>query len=107
MTLEALGLRAEIALCIAMLMLGAVMAMSSANAVKRVGGVVIAQIAALLAAGVLVGGDIVLVGAAMLAGTLTIGCALIVRLQERYGGVDMGELDAADTESEPREPGAT
>ncbi|MDX2274677.1 MAG: hypothetical protein NW206_04430 [Hyphomonadaceae bacterium] len=107
MSVEAFGLRAEIALSIAMLMLGAVMALTSGNAVKRVAGVLVAQIGAVLAAGVLLGGDILIVGVALMVATFAIAAALIVRAQERYHSVEMRDLDKADIESEPPEPSAS
>jgi hypothetical protein len=103
---EDVFLRVEIALCAAFLMLGAIMALTSANLVKRIAGLLIANIAAVLAAAVLTGGALLIVGVAVMAAALVIGSALIVRLQERYGGVEAAEQDAADSDSEPRESDA-
>jgi hypothetical protein len=100
---EAFVLRAELGLCFAVLMLGAVVALASANLVKRVAGVLIAGIGAVLAASVLTGGTLLIIGVAAMGATLMMGCALIVRLQERYGGVEGAEQDAADADAEPRE----
>ena len=104
----ALLLRAELTICVAVLLLGAVAALSSANLVKRVAGVLIAYIAALLAVAVLGGGETLLfAGIAAIAATLAIGCALIVRAQERYGAVEARDLDVADADAEPVEPNAS
>lgn len=106
MSAAVLLLRVEIALCVAVLMIGAIVALGSANLVKRLVGVLIANIAAILAAALLVGGSLLIVGAAMMAGTLVLGCALMVRLQERYGALEALDQDAADAEAEPRESNA-
>jgi hypothetical protein len=100
---DALVLRAELGLCLAVLMLGAVVALTSANLVKRVAGVLIAHVGAVLAASVLAGGTLLIVGVAAMGATLMIGVALIVRLQERYSGVEAAEQDVADADAEPRE----
>jgi hypothetical protein len=103
MSAAAFLLRAELGLCLAVLMLAAVMALTSANLVKRVAGVLIANIAAVLGASVLSGGSLLIVGLTAMAATFAVGCALIVRLQERYGGVEAAEQDDADADAEPRE----
>lgn len=107
MSAAVLILRVDIALCVAMLMLGAVVALTSANVVKRVIGALIVNLAAVLAAGALTDGALLIVGVAVLAATLMIGCALLVRLQERYGGVEAFDQDVADADAEPRETGSS
>jgi hypothetical protein len=107
MTPELLIERLQVAAAIALLLIGAVTAWSSVNVARRLGGLVIAQLGALLALAAL-GAS----GAAMLAGVavsfvmLAIGAALLVRLQEAYGGVEGADFDLADEQSEPTEPGA-
>lgn len=103
MSAEVILLRVDVALSIALLVLGAIVALASANVVKRVSGVLIAHIGAILGAAALVDGPLLIVGVGMMGASLVIGCALIVRLQERYGGVEALDHDIADADSEPRE----
>ncbi len=81
--------------------------MKTLGFVFLLGGVLVAQIASVLAAAVLVGGDLLIVGVAVMAATLVIAVGLIVRAQERYHSVEMRDLDAADADSEPFEPNAS
>jgi len=93
------------ALAVVMLLLGAVTAWTSANVIKRIAGLVVAMLGALagLAAFAAPPG-MMLVGAAAAFAQIVIGVALIVRLQEAYGGLEAAELDAADLGDEPAEP---
>ncbi len=100
-------LGAEIGAALTLLAIGALMAWTSGNILKRVVGIVIADLGALLAlatlgapASMLIAG----IGAAFAA--LLVGIALIVRLQESYGGVEALDFDAADQNDEPAEPAA-
>ncbi|MEJ0060491.1 MAG: hypothetical protein WDM79_13360 [Terricaulis sp.] len=99
--------RLHVAAAIALLMIGAVTAWTSGNVAKRLAGLVIAQLGALLALAAL-GAPVVflLAGIAVSLVMLAIGAALMVRLQEAYGGVEASEFDAADEQSEPAEPAA-
>lgn len=85
--------------------MGAVAALGSANALKRVAGIIVAQIGALIALASL-GAPTLLLGAGALVcfAQVALGAALIVRLQEGYGETEMRGVDVADAASEPAEP---
>lgn len=104
------GLELTRALFIAALVLvsmGAVAVLGSANALKRVAGMVVAQIGALIALAALGAPQALLsVGALVAFAQTALGVALVVRLQEGYGEVEMHGIDAADAASEPTEPAA-
>ncbi len=104
---ELVAERLQFAASVALLMIGAVTAWTSTNVFKRVAGLVIALIAAILALAVLGAPSFALMaGVSAAAANLLIGLALLVRLQESYGGVETPEFDLADDQSEPTEPGA-
>lgn len=107
MTPEFILERVHLALTVALLLTGVVTAWTSTNGAKRLAGVAVALTAALLALAVL-GAPVALLiaGAGIAFGQLVIGAALLVRLQESYGGVETPEFDAADGQSETQEPGA-
>ena len=91
----------------ALVMLGAVTAWSSTNVAKRLVGLVIANIAVMLALASLHAPDAALLGVLAIAlAQFVIGAALVVRLQESYGVTETPELDGADEQGEPAEPGA-
>ncbi|GAM98834.1 hypothetical protein U91I_02470 [alpha proteobacterium U9-1i] len=107
MSPETLVLQAEFAVAVVMLIAGAVAAWTSANIAKRVVGVAIAQIGAVLGAMALGATSAALMAGIVVAMTqLLVGAALLVRLQEGYGGIEAREFDRADDESEPGEPAA-
>ena len=107
MALEHFVLRLEFAAALVLLLIGAIVALSSANAVKRLGGAVITLIAALLGLAVLEAPAAALsVGVAVMFATLAIGVALGVRLQEAYGAVESPDINQADAQSEAAEPDA-
>lgn len=94
-------LRAEFGLSVALLLIGAMMALTSSNVQKRVGGLLVVEIAALLAAGSLkAGAALMMAGVATGFAALLIGSAIVVRIQEAYGAIETPELDAADVEGE-------
>jgi|CXWL01.1.fsa_nt_gi thiol:disulfide interchange protein len=98
--------RIEIGLALGLLMLGAVTAFVSGNVVKRLVGLLLANLGALLGLAALNAASALLLSAiAAAAATLIVGAALVVRLQEAYGGVEAPEFDAADEQSEPAEHG--
>lgn len=99
--------RLDVALGVAIVLIGAVTAWTSVNAVKRLGGLVIAQLGAVLTLAAL-GAPHGLLLAAITIGVavLVIGAALIVRLQEAYSGVELAEIDLADEQGEPAETDA-
>lgn len=98
---------AALAIALALTLSAALAAHSSTNATKRVGAVLVALIGAMLAAAALGAPAALLIGGGALGfAYCAVGVALIVRLQEGYGGVEIPEIDAADEQSEPREPEA-
>lgn len=101
----AFALLAQIALGLAVLAVGALTAWVSNNAVKRVVGVGVCVIAAMLVLAALGAPAALIVAAAgILLAVLALGAALVVRLQETYAGVEAHEFDAADRTDEPVEP---
>jgi len=89
---------------LALVMIGAVTAWAGANAAKRLAGIVIALIGAVLALGALGAPSALLAAGVALAFVhLALGQALLVRLQEGYGGVETTEIDAADRKAEAAE----
>lgn len=97
--------RVLLALAAALVMAGAATAWTSPNVVKRLAGVMIALLGAIMGLAALGAPNGVLVGGVAAAfGYVAVGAALSVRLQEAYGAVETPEIDAADEEDEPREP---
>ncbi len=93
---------AVLAGALALLALGASMAFTSANVLKRLVGVAIAHVGALTGAlGLEAPATLALGCVAALFATLTLGAAIVVRLQEDYGAVEGPEIDAADQYDEP------
>jgi hypothetical protein len=90
-----------------LLMIGALAAWTAPNAMKRVAGVVIALIAAIVAMAALQAPSSWLIGGVAVAlAYCVIGTAVVVRLQEAYGGAEAREFDASDDDSESAEPDA-
>lgn len=80
-------------------------ALSAPNLIKRLACIVLAQVGAVLAASTLGAGSGVVVAAIAVAFVQTaVGAALIVRLQESYGGVETPEIDAADAGDDAEGP---
>ena len=99
--------RSLVAASIVPVLIGAATAWRSANATKRLAGLLIASLGALLALAALRAPEAALIaGVAATFAQLLIGAALLVRLQEAYGGVEAADIDAADEASEPPEPAA-
>lgn len=91
-----------LAAALALLALGAALALTSGNAAKRAVGMVIAQSGATLGAialGLPAAGATAML--AIMLASLLIGAAIVVRLQEAYGSVEAPEIDEADRYSEP------
>ncbi|WP_395645350.1 hypothetical protein [Terricaulis sp.] len=106
MQLEFILERLHLGLAVALLLAGAVTAWTSTNVAKRVAGISVALTAALIALAVLGAPAALLVAAAGVAfAHLVVGAALLVRLQESYGGVETPEFDAADAQSDAPESG--
>jgi energy-converting hydrogenase Eha subunit C len=83
-------------------MLGAIATWTSANVIKRVAAIALAHIGAVSALSVLDAPDAALIaGVAAAFAQLTLGVALVVLLQERYGAIEAPDIDAADAQSEP------
>ncbi len=98
--------RLEVAIAIALLVLGALTAWASSNVVKRLVSLLLAQLGALIGLAALDAPPAALIAAIALSlAQLLLGAALLVRLQEGYGGVEAPEFDAADEQSEPTESG--
>ncbi|MES1156200.1 MAG: hypothetical protein ABUL73_00350 [Alphaproteobacteria bacterium] len=93
--------RLAFAAVVALLTIGAIVAWTAANMVKRLAGVIVAELAALVGAAVLGVGNEAIAGAALVLASTMIGAAIIVRLQESYGGVEAVEIDRADAADEP------
>ncbi len=88
------------------LLVGAVSASTSPNALHRVAGVLAAICGSLLSLAALgMGQDVLLAGAAVALAQVIVGVALAVRLQEAYGGIEVDDIDAADAAAEPPERG--
>lgn len=91
----------------ALLMIGAVAAWTAPNAMKRVAGVIVALVGAIVAMAALHAPPTWLIsGAALTLAYCVVGVAVVVRLQEAYGGAEAKAIDAEDDEVEPAEPGA-
>lgn len=96
--------RAFVSGAILVLMAGAATAWISANIAKRLVGLALALIGAVMAlAGLGAPSEVSSAGVAVGFGQIALGIALLVRLQEAYGATEAPEIDAADGESEPPE----
>lgn len=85
----------------ALLLIGAATASASSNVVKRILGLAVAGLGALLALAALGAPPAALLsGVVVLLATLALGAALTVRLQEAYGGVEAHAFDDIDEDSE-------
>lgn len=105
MTAQAVALTLVTGVALAMLFAGAATAFVSANIVKRIAGVMIALVGAMLCLAALGAGAQTLVAAVAIAlAYCAIGAALLVRVQEAYGEVETPEANKADFADEPREP---
>lgn len=92
---------ASVMLAGAILLAGVTTAMSGASVTKRLVGVLLAMIGALIAAAAAGAPSGLLIAAAALTlAYAAIGAALLVRLQEAYGSIESLEIDAADAQSD-------
>ena len=99
--------RLELAAAAVVLIVGVTTALASANAVKRVCGLTLVMLAVLLALAALrVPQAALMAGLAVVFAQMLIGAAVLVRLQEAYGVIEVAEFDAADAKAEPAEPSA-
>lgn len=79
--------------------------MTSASALKRVVGIALALIGAIMALAVLGASHTAMVaGAATAFAFVALGVAIVVRLQEDYGASGVAEFEVADADSEPTDP---
>lgn len=87
---------------LALFVIGVVTAWGAGASAKRLIGLAIMSLGSVLALAAL-GAPQGLIVAAVLAGLayIVVGTALMVRLQEAYGGVEAAMFDRADRESEP------
>lgn len=107
MQIEFILERLHLGLAVALLLAGAVTAWTSTNVAKRMAGIAVAFTGALLALAVLGAPSPLLISAIAIAfAYLIVGAALLVRMQEGYGGIETPEIDVADGESDARESGA-
>lgn len=91
----------------ALLLMGAVAAWTAPNAMKRVAGVIIALVGAVIAMAALQAPPSWLIAAAAIAlAYCVVGTTVVVRLQEAYGAAEAGAIDATDDQGEPPEPSA-
>jgi hypothetical protein len=89
----------------ALLTSGSFAAWASANAAKRLAAIAVALIGALLAAAALNAPAALLVtGAAAGFAYLAVGAAVVVRLQESYGGIETPQIDAEDAREDSAGP---
>ncbi|MBY0562857.1 MAG: hypothetical protein K2P58_01625 [Hyphomonadaceae bacterium] len=87
-----------------MLVAGVVGAWMSANLIKRLVGVAVAHIGAILAAAAVGAPQALLIaGAAIGLATVAVGAAIAVRLQEAHGTVEAGDIDAVDRDADAKE----
>ncbi len=104
--MSALITMAGLVVCAAVLMGGAVTALTAASVIKRLAGVLVSFISAALAIGVLGAPPAMSVGAvALMVAYCVAGVAVLVRLQEGYGVSDVAELDRADDQGEAERNG--
>lgn len=87
--------------------LGVAVAWLARDALKRIGGLALLGFAALAAAAAVGAPPALLAGGVgIIFAQIVIGVAIVVRLQEAYGGAEIAEIDAADAASEPPGPAA-
>jgi hypothetical protein len=97
--------RLLLAAAVAFVLVGAITTTVSGNATKRIAGLFIATLGALLALAALRAPEGALIVAAVAGfAHVAIGAALVTRMQEAYGGVDIAAINAADEQSERPAP---
>jgi len=96
---------AMFALAGALTLAGVVVALSMANVAKKLAGLVVALLGACAAAAALGAPEAVLIAAAAAGfGYVSLGAALLVRLQEDYRSIEIVDIDRADREDDLPEP---
>jgi len=97
-------LRLGLAASIVLFTSGAALAWTSGSFGKRVAGVVIGFVGAIVGLSTLAVPQAALVaGVAALLVYAVAGVAVLIRLQEEYGATDVADIDQADANAEPRE----
>lgn len=90
---------------IVLLVAGATTALTAPNAIKRLVGLIIAGFGVLASLAALQAPQEALVAAvAVVLAQTAVGVAIAVRMQEGYATAETPEVDAADAESEARDP---
>lgn len=94
-----------LAVAFALVFGGAATALTGANMVKRVAGVIAALTGAMLGLANLGASSAMLIAAVAIAlAYCALGASLIVRFQESYGAIETQAIDDGDRNDEPREP---
>lgn len=93
------------AIALTLAFVGSMTALLDANIIKRIGGVLTSTIGALVGLSTLKAGDFYLITVIACAlAYVSTAVALLVRIQEAYGGIEAPLADAADQADEPMEP---
>lgn len=86
-----------------LIVIGSGAALMLSNAAKRLAGLVIAGFGALAALAALgAPGGAIVAGVVVMFAQIALGAAIVVRLQESYGGVAASDIDAADANDDTR-----
>jgi hypothetical protein len=105
--MPALAEGAAVAAAVVLAVAGVLSAWASANTAKRVAGFIVAIVFAVIALAALGAPSAALMaGIAIAFAYCVLGVSVLVRMQEAYGSAEVADADAADSESEPREPDA-
>ena len=97
--------RLGLAAAIVLFACGGALAWTSVSFSKRLAGVIIGFLGAIVALASLAAPQgAMIAGVATLLGYAVVGVAVLVRLQEAYGATEIAEIDCADADAEPNEP---
>lgn len=89
---------------VALLIAGASAAWASTNLVKRLVGLAIAHLGAIVSAAAVGAPQALLIAGATIGfAGLAIGAAIVVRLQEAHGVIEAAAIDAADRDADAKE----
>jgi hypothetical protein len=101
------ALHLALAAGIVLLMCGVALGWASVSVAKRVVGVIVALLGAIVGLAALGAPQAMMIaGAAALFAYVTMGVGLLARLQEAYGATDVADIDRGDADAEPAEPSA-
>ena len=96
-----------LAAALALVFCGTATALTGANLVKRIGGVLAALTGAIIGLAALGAGAGALIAAVAIAFAFcALGASLLVRLQESHGAIETAAIDGGDQADEPLEPRA-